>query len=87
MSVRASTTRCSICSGAMYAGVPARTLSWVRVRSSLAVPPPSAGRSLASPKSSSFAPDRVSITLPGLRSRCTTPRAWAAPRASAISIP
>ena len=41
----------------------------------------------ARPKSRSFAPERVSITLPGLRSRWTMLRPWAAPRASAICAP
>jgi hypothetical protein len=36
---------------------------------------PSPGRA-ARPKSSSLAPARVSITLPGLRSRCTMPARW-----------
>ena len=44
-------------------------------------------RSLASPKSRSFTPDFVSITLPGLRSRWTIPRRWALSSASAIWIP
>jgi hypothetical protein len=43
--------------------------------------------SLANPKSSSFAPDFVSITLPGLRSRWTIPRRWATSSAPAISTP
>jgi NmrA-like family len=42
--------------------------------------------SFARPKSSSFTPDLVSITLPGFRSRCTTPRRCASFNASAISI-
>ena len=41
---------------------------------------------LARPKSSSLAPEAVSITLDGLRSRCTTPCRCALSRASAISI-
>ena len=40
----------------------------------------------ASPKSSSFTPDFVSITLPGFRSRCTIPCRCALSSASAISI-
>ena len=41
----------------------------------------------ASPKSSSFTPDFVSITLPGFRSRCTIPCRCALSSASAISTP
>ena len=48
---------------------------------------PMAGRNRASPKSSSFTPDFVSMTLPGLRSRCTIPAACAADSASRISMP
>ena len=39
----------------------------------------------ASPKSSSFTPDFVSMMLAGFRSRWTMPRAWAAASASTIS--
>ncbi len=46
-----------------------------------AVGPASSG--LARPKSRSLAPDLVSITLPGFRSRCTTPARWAFSSASA----
>ena len=42
---------------------------------------------LARPKSSSFTPDFVSITLPGFKSRCTIPCRCALSSASAISIP
>ena len=42
---------------------------------------------LARPKSSSFAPFFVSITLPGLMSRWMIPRRCAASSADAISIP
>jgi len=41
----------------------------------------------ANPKSRSFAPVFVSITLPGLRSRCTIPCLCAADRASATCAP
>ena len=41
----------------------------------------------ARPKSRSFTPDFVSITLPGFRSRCTIPCRCARSRASAISTP
>jgi hypothetical protein len=47
----------------------------------------SLGLSFARPKSRSFAPERVSIMLPGLRSRCTTPLRWALSSASPISTP
>ena len=44
----------------------------------------SAASSLASPKSSTLTrPSRVTITLPGFRSRCTMPRSCAADSASA----
>ncbi len=42
---------------------------------------------LARPKSRSFTPDFVIITLPGFRSRCTIPCRCALSSASAISIP
>ena len=42
---------------------------------------------LARPKSSSFTPDFVIITLPGFRSRCTIPCRCALSSASAISTP
>src|SRR5262245_24595647 len=45
-----------------------------------------AGCNFARPKSSSFTPLLVSITLPGLRSRCTIPLRWALSSASAIWI-
>ncbi len=41
----------------------------------------------ARPKSSSFTPDFVSMTLPGFKSRCTIPCRCALSSASAISIP
>jgi len=41
----------------------------------------------AKPKSRSFAPDLVSMTLPGFRSRWMIPLRWALSRASAISRP
>ena len=41
-------------------------------------------RQRASPKSSSFTPDVVSMMLAGLRSRCTMPLACAAASAPAI---
>ena len=41
----------------------------------------------ARPKSSSFTPAFVSMTLPGFRSRCTIPCRCALSSASAISIP
>jgi hypothetical protein len=50
---------------------------------------PAAGGSIAfaRPKSSSFTPERVIMTFPGLRSRCAIPRACAAARPSAICAP
>jgi hypothetical protein len=41
----------------------------------------------ASPKSRSFTPDFVSMTLPGFKSRCTIPCRCALSNASAISTP
>jgi hypothetical protein len=40
----------------------------------------------ARPKSRSLTPERVSITLPGFKSRCTIPCRCAASRAIAISV-
>ena len=54
----------------------------------LPLPPAAAlaANGLARPKSRSLAPDLVSITLPGFRSRCTTPARCAFSSASAMSI-
>ena len=92
MSVRASASLPSNCSGAMYWNVPRRVPSVVRgfafvssVESGSEL-----GRAapcLARPKSRSFVPDRVSITFPGLRSRWTIPWRCALSNASAISAP
>ena len=68
------------CSGAMYAGVPMTARGCVRVGSGVSV-------IFARPKSSTFMPCRVIITLPGLRSRCTMPARCASVRASAICAP
>jgi hypothetical protein len=43
--------------------------------------------SFASPKSKSLAPDAVSMTFPGFRSRCTIPARWARSNASQICSP
>ncbi len=81
-SARASRTRAlPACSGAMYAGVPTTVpLRVARIDVG----------SLARPKSTilacSSAPPARS-TLPGLRSRWITPRAWSAPSASARREP
>ena len=48
---------------------------------------PAVASGLARPKSRSFTPDFVSITLPGFRSRWTIPCRCALSSASAISIP
>ena len=57
-------------------------------RESLEVETPAAPAwNFARPKSSSFTPDFVSITLPGFRSRWTIPCRCALSSASAISIP
>ena len=62
------------CSGAMNPGDP--MLIPVRVTDV-------ASSVCAMPKSITFGPSAVSSTLPGLRSRCTTPAAWMAASASA----
>ncbi len=65
----------SITSGARYPGVPMTRPVWVsRVASG----------DWAMPKSITTGRSSVSITLPGLRSRCTTPAAWIAVSASAV---
>ena len=94
MSVRASASLPSSCSGAMYWNVPRIVPSCVRfcagatVGSAVKPDVCDAGpMALASPKSRSFTPDFVSMTLPGFRSRCTIPCRCALSRASAISMP
>ncbi len=79
--------------GAMYWNVPKMEPFSVRGFSSVGsadstedVSAETSVRNLASPKSSSFAPDLVSMMLPGFRSRCTTPCRWALSSASAISM-
>ena len=88
MSDRASASRPASCSGDMSWTVP-RTMPaavsgscaiWVAV-CCVAAPP-----ILANPKSSSFAPELVKMTLLGFRSRWTTPPLCAAASASAISM-
>ena len=49
--------------------------------------PSIAAAGFARPKSSSFTPDAVSITFPGLRSRCTMPARCAFSSASQICTP
>src|SRR2546428_12418526 len=77
MSVRPSVSLPSNCSGAMNWNVPRIVPSWVRfafVGRAVRLPWAAAGAiALARPKSRSFTPDLVSITLPGFRSRCTIP--------------
>ncbi len=95
MSDRASASRPSSCSGAMYWNVPRIVPSCVRfcgvpIAVGTEVAPGcdcAAASPLASPKSSSLTPDRVSITLPGFKSRCTIPCRCALSSASAISTP
>ncbi len=91
MSDRASASFPSSCSGAMYWKVPRIVPSWVSpcwVGSDVRLAFSAGGAiTLASPKSRSFTPDFVSITLPGFRSRCTIPCRCALSNASAISIP
>src|SRR5215470_8233621 len=88
MSLRASASLPPNCSGAMYCTVPTNAPEVVSGDCGLGedivmaaenegaeVPDVDAlaTTGLARPKSSSFAPVFVSITLPGFRSRCTTP--------------
>ena len=91
MSVRASASFPSTCSGAMYWYVPTilpsavNGLLMVFTDADVIAAIPPVG--FANPKSSSFAPDLVNIMFPGFRSRCTMPFLWAFSSASAISIP
>ncbi len=81
MSLRASASLPSTCSGAMYWNVPTIVPCWVSgVACELVIVAVSSADtgftvliSFANPKSISLAPVLVSITLPGFRSRCTTP--------------
>ncbi len=69
MSARASMSVSPIaCSGAMYDGVPTAMPTVVSLS------PPAAETALATPKSVTTAWRPDSSTLPGLMSRCTTPR-------------
>ena len=96
MSLRASASLPSSCSGAMYWKVPStvpRSVSgWLACISVASRDTPDdtsrpAAWNFARPKSRSLTPDFVSMTLPGLRSRCTIPCRCALSSASAISIP
>ena len=94
MSARASASRPSSCSGAMYWNVPTIAPSLVSgcviVGETLSAAPlllAGVAPTRANPKSISFAPVLVSITFPGFRSRCTTPIACARSSAEAISAP
>lgn len=88
MSLRASASSPSSCSGAMYWNVPRIVPSVV---SGFCIVAPSTTTSIAAlfarPKSSSFAPDLVIITFAGFKSRCTTPARCARCSASAICAP
>jgi hypothetical protein len=93
MSVLASASRPSSCSGAMYRKVPRIVPSAVSCRTSvgmlvrpLMMPAPS-DAVRANPKSRSFAPDRLNITFSGFKSRWMMPRRCAASSASAIWAP
>ncbi len=93
-SVRRSTARPRACSGLMYDAVPStRPMAvpetpMVGGAESPAATGDSAAPPLARPKSSTFATRAgVSITLPGLRSRCTMPRSCAASIAAATCPP
>ena len=93
--MRASASPPSSCSGAMYWNVPrivprvvSGWLCWSAVGMLVACDTwlLSGSTSFARPKSSSFTPDFVSMTLPGLRSRWMIPLRCAASSAPAISI-
>ena len=97
MSERASASPPSSCSGDMYWNVPedrarARSAAALACASVAMTDAPETGRApaaasgFARPKSSSFTPVFVSMTLPGFRSRCTIPCRCALSSASAISI-
>ncbi len=98
MSLRASASLPSSCSGAMYWKVPTIVPSAVSGPAivgdcvSVATLTPLPGRpagaaARARPKSISLAPALVSITLPGFRSRWTMPARCARSSASAICAP
>ena len=93
MSVRASASRPSICSGAMYWNVPTIAPSSVSGFACVIAAVSAFGSfaagcaNFARSKSSSFAPLFVSMTLPGVRSRWTMPARCARSSASAISTP
>ena len=78
MSDRASRGFPAACSGDMYTTVPTIVPAFVEVT------PGSAFIDFASPKSSTVAPAVVSITFPGMRSRCKMPWRWASATAPAI---
>lgn len=78
MSVRASASQPSSCSGAMYWNVPRIAPCAVKFDGdvgSIDAPAPAMTDALtfARPASSSFAPLLVNITLPGFTSRCVMP--------------
>ncbi len=76
ISLRASAFFPSICSGDMYCIVPTIIPCAVSARLTVGEEPISPCKispPFARPKSSSLAPDFVSITFPGFRSRCTIP--------------
>ena len=96
MSLRASASPPSSCSGAMYWKVPRivpRDVSgWLCCSAVGMLVACETGclsgvASFASPKSRSFTPDFVSMMLPGFRSRWTMPLLCAASRAPAVSMP
>ena len=94
MSLRASASLPSSCSGAMYWNVPRIVPCSVSAARHLGRERRGRGRDFtgaaavfARPKSRSFTPDFVSMTLPGFRSRWTIPGGCASSSASAISMP
>jgi hypothetical protein len=66
------------CSGAIQPGVPTSIPAWVCCRAT--------SRARAMPKSITRGPDSDSSTLPGFKSRCTTPAACTADSATATPI-
>jgi len=92
ISVLASASFPSNCSGAMYWNVPTIipapvSFDGYAVISVKAAFSGAGPKCLASPKSISLAPVLVSMMLAGFRSRCVSPTLWAVARASASRAP
>ncbi len=88
MSDRASPISLFSCSGAMYGSVPAAS-RWISTDDVGAMSTSGRLRSsgLARPKSKTFAPFAVIMTLPGFKSPCNRPHRCASASASAICAP